>query len=294
MIYYIKWGEYMKKKGFTITELIAVIVILSIIAAIAVPIILNRVNRFRETSFEKIVLSIENATEQYVNNKFLQLEELSRFGHMTIRIDELLKEGFLSGDLINPTTGIPIPLNHVIYVTLDHNNKIDILYDPNQSERSRITLIGPKTIRIKKGSDFTDPGAIAMDKDGNNITSSIVVENTVDINTEGTYILKYSVQNSIVLERAIIVTSDFPDVDKEPPILTSNIPNNYIETTLGNNITMPIVTATDNVDGVIYNIQPTSNTININSTGTYYIKYDYTDSSGNKADTLTITVVVKP
>ena len=81
-----------------------------------------------------------------------------------------------------------------------------------------ITITGDASIGVAKGSAYVDPGFKAMEgtKD---ITADIVVKGTVDVNTEGAYILVYEATNSdgfkksesrtvIVYDKSSISTAD--------------------------------------------------------------------------------------
>ena len=56
----------MSKKGVTLVEVIAVIVILGIITLIAVPTIGNLINRTRQNADQAIIDSLNQATEYYI------------------------------------------------------------------------------------------------------------------------------------------------------------------------------------------------------------------------------------
>ena len=58
-----------KNKGFTLVELLAVIIILAIIALIAVPVIMNIIDRARKAAFRDTVYGIIDAGEiKYASN----------------------------------------------------------------------------------------------------------------------------------------------------------------------------------------------------------------------------------
>ena len=59
-----------------------------------------------------------------------------------------------------------------------------------------ITLIGPATVTVQLGANYTDAGATATDNVDGDITDRIVVDNPVDTGTAGTYTVSYSVQDS--------------------------------------------------------------------------------------------------
>ena len=97
----------MKKNGFTLTELLAVVAIIALIAIIAVPsIIVIRKNMNERIYKEKIEL-IEKAAETYAsNNPDLFNAETEKI----ITVSELVQEGFLDPDegtdVINPTCSL--------------------------------------------------------------------------------------------------------------------------------------------------------------------------------------------
>lgn len=282
------------KKGFTLVELLASITLIAVLTMVTLPYILKKMDAMKEKQLESLVSTIQESTKKYVVDNREDLSEFEEKGFINIPISILIDEEYIEGNLENAITGEKIAVDDVIYVTIDSKNVIKAIYDPNQKDNPKITLNGNKNLRLKLGSTYVERGAIAVDKNGNNISAQITITSNVNMLVEGEYIVSYSVPNSIVIERCVTVTNDFISNDIEKPILTSNVSGNYKETTIGVNITMPVVTATDNVDGVISPITPTSNNLNINQTGTYQIKYNYTDAAGNKANTLTITVVVKP
>ncbi len=58
-----------------------------------------------------------------------------------------------------------------------------------------ITLIGDPIVRIATGSTYTDEGATADDNLEGDITEHIVVQNHVNTNVEGTYVVRYNVRD---------------------------------------------------------------------------------------------------
>ena len=57
------------------------------------------------------------------------------------------------------------------------------------NEAPVITITGFATIEIEVGGSFRDPGATAIDALEGNLSSSITVSGTVDVNNAGTYML---------------------------------------------------------------------------------------------------------
>ena len=59
-----------------------------------------------------------------------------------------------------------------------------------------ITLKGQASVTVILNSTFEDPGYTAEDDEDGDITSSVVVSGTVDVNTAGTYVITYTVSDA--------------------------------------------------------------------------------------------------
>ncbi|MBQ3409187.1 MAG: DUF5011 domain-containing protein [Clostridia bacterium] len=74
-----------------------------------------------------------------------------------------------------------------------------------------LTLTGDNEINIAQGSTYQELGCIATDNYDGDLTTKISIENQVDTNTKGTYIVKYNVTdssgNSANISRTINVVS---------------------------------------------------------------------------------------
>ena len=72
-----------------------------------------------------------------------------------------------------------------------------------------ITLKGDKTMKVKIGEEFKDPGASAADKVDGDLTKSVKIENNVDTGKKGKYTVTYTVSdaagNKAKAEREVIV-----------------------------------------------------------------------------------------
>ena len=65
----------MKKKGFTLVELLAVIAILAILVIIALPNVMNLFNRAKENAFETEIKEIyKTAQQQWIADSMLQTQ----------------------------------------------------------------------------------------------------------------------------------------------------------------------------------------------------------------------------
>lgn len=59
-----------------------------------------------------------------------------------------------------------------------------------------LSLVGNSTIYLQKGTEYKEFGATAYDTVEGDLTESIVINNTVNKDTAGTYTVSYSVSNA--------------------------------------------------------------------------------------------------
>ena len=113
------------KKGFTIIELIMVIVIISILSLVLVPNIITFNNKNKIKSCESLEKNIISAAKIYVTNNKYDLgfgcSETTKT--ITITLQTLVDSGDLISPITNPMTKDEIDLNKTITVTYDCTNK---------------------------------------------------------------------------------------------------------------------------------------------------------------------------
>jgi len=88
------------KKGFTLVEMLAVVVLIGLLVVITVPSIKTIMNNAKEKSLEKQIDSIiESAKSWSVDN----IDSLTENNTITVTIETLKKSGFLENEkVINP------------------------------------------------------------------------------------------------------------------------------------------------------------------------------------------------
>ena len=91
------------------------------------------------------------------------------------------------------------------------------------NDKPIINLIGDKTIKLKLGQNFIEPGYRAYDKNGIDITKNVSVVNNLNINKSGNYKLTYKVSdkdgNTTITSRYIDILSEV-DMNKKTIYLT--------------------------------------------------------------------------
>ena len=208
----------MKKKGFTLVELLAVIIILSIIALIAVPRVIEQIESTRQESFRASVRSVFEA----VNNYLASTTEASDI----------------------PKSGIFIP-DDVIYKRLNLKNQNfvsgriyrdtdDIIKVENISNGTYCASGSKNELVVAKGScdklDATNP---EVELYVNRVTSSSITIAVNSIDAESGIInYKYYLDDTFIEEKNDNVYT-FKDLepDKEYTIQVTSVNGNKLETT---------------------------------------------------------------
>lgn len=112
------------KKGFTLVELLGVIVILGVIGMITVPLVQRTIIENNQKLCEDQVISFERAARSFANKNVYKTEELitNGGGSYNVSLTELQDEGFLpDGNIENPLTGENFNLNTSVKITEAHN-----------------------------------------------------------------------------------------------------------------------------------------------------------------------------
>ena len=94
----------MKYRGFTLVELLGVIVILGILAVIAFPAIINQVTDARGEINDSNTLLIIDAAENYILD-YADLSETNGQQNYCVTLEQLVDEGLLNEPVKNAETG---------------------------------------------------------------------------------------------------------------------------------------------------------------------------------------------
>ena len=154
------------------------------------------------------------------------------------------------------------------------------------SDSPVITLNGDQNITHEAGQLYFDDNATWVDAiDGN---GTITATGSVDIDTPGSYMLSYNYTDTSG-NAASTVTRTVTVVDTTAPVITLNgvvsVTHEAGQLYLDDNATW-----SDHVDGS-ESITATGS-VDIDTPGSYVLSYNYTDTSGNAASTVTRTVTV--
>jgi prepilin-type N-terminal cleavage/methylation domain-containing protein len=210
----------MKSKGFTLVELLAVIVILAIILAVAVPSISNAIKNSIKSAFESNVkLVLKTLDYKVAQNDTFDVASVNETNISSLlgineenysRVTFTLVDGSLYTIIIgqNKWDGL---------IACGFYTNMDVV--ENQSDCRTdlmppiITLNGDSIININVGETYSDAGSSASDNIDGDITNQIVTSGTVNTTIPGTYTITYSVTdadgNTSTVTRTINVIETF-------------------------------------------------------------------------------------
>ncbi len=122
----------MNKKGFTLVELLAVIVILGVLLSLVVMSVNTYLKKAKETSLNSLIKSIEETSEIYLSDHSSEYPQLNVVGSsFTFELEELVDNNYIKKPVIEDVKGENIPLTTLINVTVvsDSEIKVDFLYE---------------------------------------------------------------------------------------------------------------------------------------------------------------------
>lgn len=95
----------MKKKGFTLIEMIGILVILSLIVVLSVPTITSMLKKQNQKKYEDWLTNLYMAAEEYVETHREEFYEVNAGGTSYLSLQMLLDNGYLKSTVKEPTTG---------------------------------------------------------------------------------------------------------------------------------------------------------------------------------------------
>lgn len=119
----------MKKNGFTMIELIAVVTILAVIILIALPSVAGIKRNAEEKKYNEFLNNLYIMAENYIvtnEKKFINLNTVNN--KTFIQIKDLISEGYIKRDIVNPKTKEIINDDATIIVTRKEDHTFDYLY----------------------------------------------------------------------------------------------------------------------------------------------------------------------
>lgn len=287
------------KKGFTLVELLGVIIILGILSTVIIPKIGDSLSNSKTTAYNTQIKTIKKATNDFL----IENPDVLDNNTVTITLGTLKQGGYLPIKIKNPITRKDFSNESRIVITKNQNNydiNLNLQDLENVSENinsnSPILVLNGEYIQyVEVNTPYEELGATAMSSSGSSITvapptikqnGAVVSQiNTTDLKT---YTVTYEAtdsQGTTSATRTVIIR------DTQAPVIT--VPTDtiiYKSQVLGFNF-LEGVTVIDNYDQDITPYVENSTLSNIH--GTYTVTYKATDSSENEATARRIIKVIE-
>ena len=186
----------MKKKGFTLLELLAVIVILSLILVIAVPSVNRYIKQSKEKAYNTQISTIIEAAQAYASANSGLLPRKEEFV-VKITLGQLKSSGLIKEEVKNPNDDkyfddaltIEIKKKGETY----NYDIVESTITTRDGEKSPIiNLNGSPMVTYNLNATYTELGASATDSDGNAISNIVIDKSNLVMSTEGIYQVKYT------------------------------------------------------------------------------------------------------
>ncbi|MDD3048630.1 MAG: prepilin-type N-terminal cleavage/methylation domain-containing protein [Bacilli bacterium] len=122
----------MNKKGFTLLELLAAVIILGILALIIIPTVLKTTDQFKEEAYNAMIKNVENATRIYINRNKDDITNINVVdSDISITLQTVIDSGLLKAPIKDPIKNIDIDTSTIINVHVVNKNNyiIDFMYN---------------------------------------------------------------------------------------------------------------------------------------------------------------------
>lgn len=107
------------KHGFTLFELLAVIMILGMLAVLVSTLVINNKERAANRAYDVLLKTIETSAELYVTDHAYEYANIDTPGAIiNIKLQDLVSDGYIDSPIINPRTGEAIPNLDDVIITI--------------------------------------------------------------------------------------------------------------------------------------------------------------------------------
>lgn len=195
------------KKGFTLAELLAVIIVLGLLSLIVIPNVITAIKTSKDTIYKAQINSIIEGAKMWASDNASSMPENDETIKLTLYqlkigayVDLSIKNPTIEGaNYFNDDMEISIKKQNgtfeykVIEATIEYQNSVDTSY-------AKLELNGKTLIHINMDDTYVDQGAIYNSNNSNMINTI----NTVDTNYAGTNYLYYEYDGNKIIRTVIV------------------------------------------------------------------------------------------
>ncbi len=263
------------KKGFTLAELLGVIIILGALMLIIIPLVSTAIKNADEDLYNSQIESIKLALEIWASDN----QKPNDGEYITLSLSQLKEAGLVELDIRNPITKELFPNDMILKIT-NNNGIVEYTVNENGSNTkdydsiTSIKVNGDVLEYVEVGSiTYDDLGITAKDSNNNSITDfTTTTTPTLDLSKKGVYLITYKTIDNVAYRTIVVRDTTGPEITF----------NNNLEMTYEESKSYDFksdITVTDNSNEEVSvtvenNIKPLA--------GNYTVKYTAKDSSGNE------------
>ena len=199
-----------KRNGFTLIELMAVIIILAVIALIVTPLIIGGIKESKERLYDTQLENIKSAAKSFMIDLDLE-NDLT----LTLTLDELKKAGYVKEDIKNPKTGESF--NKCLLVSVERkDNAYEYEVIDTEDEDCEISknivmiLLGSVNETVTLNKRYVEPGVIVKTIDGRELDQSKI---KVEIKQYKNNALIKTIKDDYSKINDLIETNDYYEYD---------------------------------------------------------------------------------
>ncbi|HHT37877.1 MAG TPA: type II secretion system protein [Mollicutes bacterium] len=121
----------MNKKGFTLIEVLSVIIILGVLSVITVPMIIGNIEETKKVAYEQLLENIEQTTQLYIRKNKDSIEGIKTVNNeVTISLQDLVDKEGLKTPVIDPKTEKEISLTTTVLILVKPKGKYEVTVGP--------------------------------------------------------------------------------------------------------------------------------------------------------------------
>ena len=201
-----------RKNGFTLVELLAVVILLGLIATIVTPVVRTMLKDSKQKLYEEQIVLIEEGLKSWASSNIFLLPEEN--DTIKLSLGQLKQAGFLEIKIKNPTNSKCFSNEINLKIVSYNNSYIYEVEDINSidcdliEDAPIIKLNGSVVEYLNIGEEYVDAGVIAQNSEGEDITNSVTTTisgsgTIIDTTKEGSYTITYRVEENDKVMTAI-------------------------------------------------------------------------------------------
>ena len=202
----------MKKNGFTLVELLGVIILIGVLSMLAVPIVRNLIKDSKKELYEEQIKQIEQGLKNWAHDNIFLLPEDN--GVVTLSLGQLAQSGHVNYKIENPKNNKCFSTESELTITKYNNSYVYEVKDvistdcDNLENLPTIKLNGSAVEYLNVGDSYNEMGVSAKSYDDRNLNDSVTKTITGDgtsISTisPATYNITYKVNDNGKIMTAI-------------------------------------------------------------------------------------------